>query len=63
MEPTNLLSVLEERSEYTALLHTLGVGKWTPMYVFLHVTLEINTAHNDHLENIHEEINIMVLFS
>lgn len=34
MEPSNLLSVLEERPEYTALLQTLGAGKWTTLYVF-----------------------------
>lgn len=40
MEPTNLLSVLEERPEYPDLLHRLGVGEF----------VELNIAHNLHLE-------------
>lgn len=35
MEPTNLLSVLEERPEYPDLLHRLGVGEWTSVCVIV----------------------------
>lgn len=59
MEPTNLSGELEERPEYTALLHRLGVGEWTLIFLstyFKHVPLEI---YNDHLGKADEKIDIL----
>lgn len=51
MEPTNLLSVLEERPEYPDLLHRLGVGEWTSVCVCEIVCRAQHCSH-DHLEEL-----------